>query len=118
MAEWQPYGRRRVHDSPWVGVWLDEVDVPGLGRIDHHIIRMPGASVTSVVTDDQDRILLLWRHRFITGRWVWEVPAGWADPGEDPTGAIAREIEEETGWRPSSVEPLVEYDALAGINTM
>ncbi|MDQ0307612.1 8-oxo-dGTP pyrophosphatase MutT (NUDIX family) [Kitasatospora herbaricolor] len=32
--------------------------------------------------------------------------------------AIAREVEEETGWRPGRVLPLVEYDALAGISTM
>lgn len=32
--------------------------------------------------------------------------------------AITREIEEETGWRPGRVVPLVEYDALAGISTM
>ncbi|GAA2841834.1 NUDIX hydrolase [Kitasatospora paracochleata] len=116
--EWQTYGRRQVYGSPWVEVWLDDVDVPGIGRIDHHVIRMPRPSVTSVVTNDVGEFLLLYRHRFITSRWGWEVPAGWADPGEDPAAAIAREVEEETGWRPGRVEPLVEYDALAGISTM
>ncbi|GAA1189081.1 8-oxo-dGTP pyrophosphatase MutT (NUDIX family) [Kitasatospora gansuensis] len=116
--EWKSYGRRRVYDSPYVEVWLDDVDIPGIGRIDHHVITMPKASVTSVVTNEAGDFLLLYRHRFITGRWGWEVPAGWAEPGEDPAAAIAREIEEETGWRPGKVEPLVEYDALAGISTM
>ncbi|OKI22188.1 NUDIX hydrolase [Streptomyces sp. CB03911] len=116
--EWKSYGRRRVYDSPYVEVWLDDVDIPGVGRIDHHVITMPRASTTSVVTDEQGRFLLLYRHRFITGRWGWEVPAGWAEPGEDPATAIAREVEEETGWRPGRVAPLVEYDALAGISTM
>ncbi|WP_457028065.1 NUDIX hydrolase [Kitasatospora sp. P5_F3] len=116
--EWKSYGRRRVYDSPYVEVWLDDVDIPGVGRIDHHVITMPKASVTSVVTDEQGRFLLLYRHRFITGRWGWEVPAGWAEPGEDPAEAITREIEEETGWRPGRVELLMEYDALAGISTM
>ncbi|BFV59970.1 hypothetical protein KCMC57_up50740 [Kitasatospora sp. CMC57] len=31
------------------------------------------------------------------------MPAGWAEPGEDPAAAVAREIEEETGWRPAQV---------------
>jgi 8-oxo-dGTP pyrophosphatase MutT (NUDIX family) len=118
LVEWKSHGRRRVYDSPYVEVWLDDVDIPGVGRIDHHVITMPRASTTSVVTDEQDRFLLLYRHRFITGRWGWEVPAGWAEPGEDPAAAIAREVEEETGWRPGRVVPLVEYDALAGISTM
>ncbi|GHF86760.1 NUDIX hydrolase [Kitasatospora xanthocidica] len=114
--EWETFGRRQVYGSPWVEVWLDDVEVPGLGRIDHHVVRYPKASTTSVVTDDQGRFLLLYRHRFITGRWGWEVPAGWTEPGEDPAVAIAREVEEETGWRPGRVELLTEYDAMAGIS--
>lgn len=114
--EWQTYGRRQVYGSPWVEVWLDEVDIPGVGRIEHHVVRYPKGSTTSVVTNEGGEILLLWRHRFITGRWGWEVPAGWAEPGEDPAHAIAREVEEETGWRPVRVELMTEYDAMAGIS--
>ncbi|MFE5588029.1 NUDIX hydrolase [Kitasatospora sp. NPDC056531] len=114
--EWQTFGRRQVYGSPWVEVWLDKVEVPGVGRIDHHVVRYPKRSTTAVVTDDRDRFLLLYRHRFITGRWGWEVPAGWAEPGEDPSAAIAREVEEETGYRPGRVELLTEYDAMAGIS--
>ncbi len=116
--EWKSHGRRRVYGSPYVEVWLDDVDIPGVGRVDHHVITMPKASVTSVVTDAQGRFLLIHRHRFITGRWGWEVPAGWAEPGEDPAAAMGREVEEETGWRPGRITLLTEYDALAGISTM
>ncbi|MEV7213581.1 NUDIX hydrolase [Kitasatospora cineracea] len=116
MVKWQTFGQRRVYGSPWVEVWLDDVEIPGTGRVEHHVVRYPRASTTSVVTDDQGRFLLIWRHRFITGRWGWEVPAGWAEPGEDPAHAIAREVEEETGWRPGRVELMTEYDAMAGIS--
>ncbi|MEZ0093201.1 NUDIX hydrolase [Streptacidiphilus sp. EB129] len=115
---WVSHGRRLVYGSDYVNVWLDDVDIPGVGRVEHHVLTMPRASTTSVVTDDLGRFLLMWRHRFITDTWGWEVPAGWADPGEDPADAIRREVEEETGWRPGSVVPMVEYDALAGISTM
>jgi 8-oxo-dGTP pyrophosphatase MutT (NUDIX family) len=79
---------------------------------------MPRASTTAIVTDDQGRMLLIWRHRFITDAWGWEVPAGWADPGEEPAEAIRREIEEETGWRPGHITPMTSYNALSGISTM
>ncbi|MEV4561029.1 NUDIX hydrolase [Kitasatospora sp. NPDC049285] len=114
--KWQTFGRRQVYDSPWVEVWLDDVEVPGQGRIEHHVVRYPRASTTSVVTNDAGEFLLIHRHRFITGRWGWEVPAGWAEPDEDPAAAIAREVEEETGWRPGTVELMTEYDAMAGIS--
>lgn len=98
---------------------LDDVEIPGDGRFEHHVVHFPRASVTAVITDDEkNRVLLLWRHRFITDSWGWEVPAGWAEPGEDPAAAIAREIEEETGWRPREVQPLTSYNALSGISDM
>jgi hypothetical protein len=31
-------------------------------------------SALAAVLDDQGRVLLGWRHRFITGRWGWELP--------------------------------------------
>ena len=115
---WRSHGRRSVYASDWVNVWLDDVEIPGVGRIEHHVLTMPRPSTTAVVTDDDGRFLLLWRHRFITDAWGWEVPAGWADPGEDPPSAIRREIEEETGWRPGKVSELIGYNALSGISTM
>ena len=115
---WISHGRRLAYSSDYVNVWLDDVEVPGVGRVQHHVLTMPRPSTTSVVTDEQGRFLLLWRHRFITDTWGWEVPAGWADPGEDPAEAIRREVEEETGWRPGKVNRMTTYHALSGISTM
>lgn len=74
--------------------------------------------MTSVVSDDEGRLLLIWRHRFITDSWGWEVPAGWAEPEEDLEQAIRREVEEETGWRPGKATVMTAYNALSGISTM
>src|SRR5262249_25201064 len=71
-------------------------------------------TATTVVIDDEDRVLLMWRHRFIIDRWVWELPGGYVDPAEDPAVTAAREVEEETGWRPRSVEPLVSFPPMVG----
>jgi 8-oxo-dGTP pyrophosphatase MutT (NUDIX family) len=116
-VEWHVHDRRPVYQSPWVEVWLDDVEVPGGQRLEHHELRFPRASVTAVVVDG-DQVLLLWRHRFITGAWGWEVPAGWADPGEDSEAAVRREIEEETGWRAGAVLPMTGYNAISGIGDM
>src|SRR5260221_468540 len=63
-------------------------------------------------------VVLRWGHGFITDSWGGEVPAGWADPGEDPAAAVMREIEEETGYRPALVRPMTGYNALSGISDM
>jgi 8-oxo-dGTP pyrophosphatase MutT (NUDIX family) len=77
--------------------------------------RLPGAG--AVMTDQHKRVLLLWRHRFITDTWGWEIPVGRAEPGESLAEAAAREAEEETGWRPGPLRPLLTVQPTPGIST-
>jgi 8-oxo-dGTP pyrophosphatase MutT (NUDIX family) len=82
-------------------------------------LTFPKTSQAAVVLNEaRDHVLLIWRHRFISDTWGWEVPAGWVEPGEEPEAAIRREIEEETGYQVGQVEPLVSYNAISGISTM
>lgn len=119
MAEdstrWSVHGSRRVYASEWVNVDLDDVEIPGGRRFDHHVLRFPRVSVGAVVAK-ADQVLLLRRHRFTTDRWGWEIPAGWSDEGEDPAEAVLREVEEETGYRASTVELLTMYHPMSGIS--
>jgi len=68
------------------------------------------------VTDPERGVLLLWRHRFITDTWGWEIPAGRIDPGESPAEAAAREVLEETGWRPTGLRPMARYHPTNGLS--
>jgi 8-oxo-dGDP phosphatase len=114
---WQVRERTAVYQSEWVELWLEEVEIPGLPPLIHHVLRFPRQSVYAVVVRDGN-ILLLWRHRFITGDWGWEVPAGWVDANEDALAAVRREVEEETGWRAGRVERVAEYNAQSGMSNM
>ena len=98
------------------GCWLGQVDVelPDGQRIWHHVIRLRRA-VAMLLLDDQDRVLMLWRHRFIPDRWGWELPGGLVDEGEDPADAVRRELAEETGYRAGLVEHLITFQPLAGL---
>lgn len=40
---------------------------------------------------------------------LWELPAGTLEPGEDPSRAACRELEEETGYRCGRVRRLCEF---------
>lgn len=75
---------------------------------------MRRVAMTAVADDAGERVLLLRRHRFIVDRWVWEFPGGYVDDGEDPAAAAAREAEEETGWRPRSIEFVLSCQPLIG----
>lgn len=110
------HGSRRVYESEWMNVDLDDVEVPDGPRFEHHVLRLPYPSVGAVVTDD-DRVLLMWRHRFATGKWGWEIPAGRCEADEEPQDTVVREVEEETGYRISVTEPLVTFHPLSGLSS-
>ena len=110
---WQAHGERAIYDSPWV--WLGQVDVepPGGDRYWHHVVRLRKAAVLALL-DDEERVLMLWRHRFVPDRWGWELPGGLVDDGEEPAAAANRELAEETGYRAGRMEHLVSFQPMPG----
>lgn len=106
---WTVHGERSLYDSDWVSLRLIDVEIPGGDRFEHHVVRTRPAAGVVVVDEERANVLLLWRHRFITDTWGWEVPAGRVDEGESLEGAAAREVLEETGWRPGPLSPLGSY---------
>ena len=112
---WTVHGERSLYESEWVNLRLVDVEIPGGERFDHHVVRVPNEAAGTVVTDPDRGILLLWRHRFVTDSWGWEVPAGRIDPGETPSQAAAREVLEETGWAPGPLTHLVTYHPINGL---
>jgi 8-oxo-dGTP pyrophosphatase MutT (NUDIX family) len=113
---WNVYGERTMYESPWVNLALADVEIPGGRRFEHHVVHVPQPAVGCVVHDLDRGLLLLWRHRFITDSWGWEIPAGGADPGEPLATGAAREVLEETGWQPGPIEPLCRYYPSNGLS--
>jgi 8-oxo-dGTP pyrophosphatase MutT (NUDIX family) len=114
--KWIVHGERTLYDSPWVRLALTDVEIPGGERFEHHVIRMPANAAGTVIHDPERGVLMLWRHRFVTDTWGWEVPAGRVDPGETPIEAAAREAFEETGWQPGPLRHLTTYFPHNGFN--
>jgi 8-oxo-dGTP pyrophosphatase MutT (NUDIX family) len=77
------------------------------------VVRLHRAAAIALL-NEQDRVLLVWRHRFVPDRWGWELPGGLVDADEDLVDAACRELEEETGYRAGRVEHLVSFQPMAG----
>ncbi|HKU81524.1 MAG TPA: NUDIX hydrolase, partial [Candidatus Tumulicola sp.] len=73
-----------------------------------------GPSVTIIATPARDEIVLVRQFRHPAGRALWELPAGTAEPGEDPMAAAVRELREETGYRPAGIRPLGAFYSTPG----
>jgi 8-oxo-dGTP pyrophosphatase MutT (NUDIX family) len=112
-SEWTIHGERVVDDTRRAVLSIADVELPDGVRFEQYVLRVPGAAMV-IVLDDEERVLMMWRHRFILKRWVYELPGGYLDPDEDPMTCAAREVEEETGWRPRSMEKLVTFQPMVG----
>ena len=112
--KWVVHGERLVDDTPHVRISQADVEIPGHARFTQYVFRMRPVVVTAVLDDAGERVLMMRRHRFIVDRWVWELPGGYVDDGEEPAAAAARETEEETGWRPRRVEFALSCQPLIG----
>jgi 8-oxo-dGTP pyrophosphatase MutT (NUDIX family) len=113
---WTVHGERSLYESPWVNLHLVDVEVPGHARFDHHVIRVDHPATGTVVFDPDRGVLLLWRHRFITDTWGWEIPAGRVEAGEAVEDAATREALEETGWQPGPLRHLVTFQPSNGLS--
>lgn len=111
---WQVHGERIVYDNPWVQLALVDVEPPGGERFEHHVVRLSHVAITAVV-DEQNRVLMMWRYRFVPQRFGWELPGGIVEADENAVTAAAREVEEETGWRPRELHHLLTFQPMVGM---
>ncbi|MCD6278500.1 MAG: NUDIX hydrolase [Desulfurococcales archaeon] len=77
------------------------------GRVVRRDIVHFGQAVAIVPLLSSREILLLRQFRAPVGKWVYEVPAGMMEEGEDVATAAKRELIEETGYEAESIERLV-----------
>jgi 8-oxo-dGTP pyrophosphatase MutT (NUDIX family) len=114
--EWKVGQQRSLYVDDWLDVRVADVELPDGQHLQHRLVRTrPGAGVVAINRDQ--RVLLLWRHRFITSTWGWEIPMGGIEEGESHVDTAAREFEEETGWRPGPLHPLITVQPTPGLST-
>jgi ADP-ribose pyrophosphatase len=95
---WRSELVRTLTRNPWFAVVEQKVTRPDGSTTPYFTIDFPRPSV-GVVVRRAEHFLLIRQYRFIVGEYVWAIPSGGVEPGEDPSIAAAREMEEETGYR-------------------
>ena len=89
----KPDDERTVYEGK-----LIDVTVERWGDHEREIVEHPGA-VAIVAVDGEDHIWLVRQLREATRRELLELPAGTAEPGEEPLETAQRELREECGLR-------------------
>jgi 8-oxo-dGTP pyrophosphatase MutT (NUDIX family) len=115
-GKWRKRGSNRVYETEWVTIDVADVELPNKTTVEHHVVRVTsGEGAGMLAFDPAKGVLLIWRHRFITEQWGWELPSGGVDGNETPKQAAMREFTEETGWKANTCAPLVVTHRMPGI---
>ena len=103
---WTLIGGRTLDDHRVFRTRALEVADPRTGKIYPRSVLDAADWVNVVPLTTRGEVVLVRQFRF--GSWAnsLEIPGGMLDPGEAPEGAAARELEEETGFRPGRLERL------------
>lgn len=88
--------RREIYKGRIIDLGVEEVELPNGVTIHLDIVRHPGASAI-VAIDENGDVALIRQFRHAADGFIWEIPAGVLQPGEDPALCAARELREETG---------------------
>jgi ADP-ribose pyrophosphatase len=107
---------RAVYRGPVFWVTTDDVREPGGVRARRDIIHHSGSVVVLAVDDSRSspRILLERQYRHAASDYLWELPAGRIDPGEQALHAAKRELLEETGYTATHWRRILHFYASPG----
>jgi ADP-ribose pyrophosphatase len=101
---------RRVYTGRVLNLDVDVVEFPDGTTGELEIFRHPGASAVIPFLNDprgeDPQILLIKQYRYAAGDYLYEIPAGRLDPGEEPVACAHRELREETGCTAASMQHL------------
>src|SRR6266702_2107082 len=91
-----PSASQHVHNGRIIEVSTERLLYANGREYDLDFVRHPGAAAV-VAVDGADRVCLVRQYRHGVTDFLWEIPAGKLDPGEDPQVCAVRELAEETG---------------------
>jgi ADP-ribose pyrophosphatase len=107
-----------VYQGRLFRVTHDRIVEPTGLESERDIVRHNGSVVILAVDRSKSKknpwIVMERQYRHAANQFLWEIPAGKIEPGEDPLAGAKRELMEETGYQAKKWRPLVEYWASPG----
>jgi ADP-ribose pyrophosphatase len=107
-----------VFEGPLFRVLRDRLVEPGGKESLRDVVRHNGSVVILALDRSKSKkdpwIVVERQYRHAAQQFLWELPAGKLDPGEEALAGAKRELQEETGYQAKKWKPLVEYYASPG----
>jgi ADP-ribose pyrophosphatase len=107
-----------VYQGPLFKILHDKLIEPGGKQSERDVIRHNGSVVILAIDSSKSKknpwIVIERQYRHAANQFLWELPAGKLEKGEDALAGAKRELAEETGYAAKKWRPLVEYYASPG----
>src|SRR6202167_874588 len=107
-----------VYQGSLFRVLHDKLLEPGGKPSERDVIRHNGSVVILAIDSSKSKkdpwIVIERQYRHAANQYLWELPAGKLDAGEEPLAGAQRELAEETGYSAKKWRALVEYYASPG----
>lgn len=107
-----------AYEGPLFRVFSEEVLEPGVKPVTRDVIRHNGSVVILAIDKSKSKkdplVLIERQFRHAAQQFLYEVPAGKMETGEDHLEAAKRELLEETGFQAKKWTKLVKYFASPG----
>jgi ADP-ribose pyrophosphatase len=107
-----------VYQGPLFRILHDKLIEPGGRHNERDVIRHNGSVVILAIDDSKSKknpwIVMERQYRHAANQYLWELPAGKLEAGEEALAGAKRELAEETGYHAKKWRPLVEYFASPG----
>ena len=116
MANVKTLRSEKKHVGKVFNLVVDEIEYPSGNRGIREVAEHPGGSVVVPMLDDKT-VLLIRQFRYPIKDFLYELPAGKLDAGEDPARCAARELEEETGYKAETLAKLTAIYTTPGFCT-
>lgn len=116
MSDDRIQSRERVFDGVKFAVDRVQLHTEEGETVDREVVAHAGSVAVLGVLPDR-RVVMIRNQRFAVGKMLWELPAGTLEPDEPPADCAARELAEETGYRPGRVRHLCSFYTTPGICT-
>ena len=101
---------RRAYSGKVISLDVDTVRFPDGSVGELEMVRHPGASAVVPFLGDpageDPQVLLIRQYRYAADGYLYEIPAGRLNPGENPRDCALRELKEETGCSAERVDEL------------
>ena len=99
---------QEIYDGSVLKLRKDKVILPDNKQSYREVIEHSGG-VTILAINEDNKILMVKQYRKAVEKVLLELPAGKLDEGEEPAECAARELWEETGYKPAKVKKIFSF---------